>query len=167
MMRFAFSRNALEGDISDPMLDGDNYVVAYLVNVIEEGVPEFEDVKEQMRFSALKDKQAKVYMEKMAGKKSLAEVAAITKGGNILNAQLTFGANVIAGGGGNEPEVIGSVFRDEFKVGAMSVPLQGRSGVYVIILDGITEAPEVADYSNEKGKYCHFDSNIQANSKNT
>lgn len=150
MMRFAFSRNALEGDISDPMLDGDNYVVAYLVNVIEEGAPEFEDVKEQMRFSALKDKQAKVYMEKMAGKKSLAEVAALTKGGNILNAQLSFGANVIAGGGGNEPEVIGSVFRKEFKVGAMTVPLQGRSGVYVLILDGITEAPEVADYTVEK-----------------
>ena len=150
MMRFAFGRNAIEGNISDPILDGDKYVVAYLANVIEEGEPEFEDVKEQMRFSALKDKQAKVYMEKMSGKNSLQEVAAVMTKGNILNAQLTFGANVIAGGGGNEPEVIGAVFRDEFKVGAMSVPLKGRAGVYVIILDGITEAPEAADYSTEK-----------------
>jgi peptidyl-prolyl cis-trans isomerase D len=149
VMRFAFNRNALEGDISDPMLDGDKYIVAYLSNVIEEGEPEFEDVKEQMRFSALKDKQAKVYIELLSNKNSLAEVAGLITKGNILNAQLTFGATVIAGGGGNEPEVIGSVFREEFKVGAMSVPLKGRTGVYVIMLDGITEAPEAADFATE------------------
>ncbi|MEX1001044.1 MAG: peptidylprolyl isomerase [Crocinitomicaceae bacterium] len=146
IMKFAFGRNALEGNISDPILDGEQYVVAYLANVINKGVPEFEDVKEQMRFPALKDKQAEVYMAKMAGKSSLAEVSKIVTKGQILNAQITFGANVIAGGGGNEPEVIGKLFT-EIPPGAMTKPLKGRTGVYVCILDEITEAPETSDYS--------------------
>lgn len=150
IMKFAFGQNALEGDLSDPILDGDSYVVAHLTNVIEKGEPKFEDVKEQMRFPALKDKQAKIYMEKMSGKSSLEEVAQAIDGGQILNAQITFGANVIAGGGGNEPEIIGALFRDELKEGFMTVPMQGRTGVYVCILDGITEAPETTDYTTER-----------------
>ncbi|MBD3636130.1 MAG: peptidylprolyl isomerase [Crocinitomicaceae bacterium] len=150
VMKFAFGRNAMEGDISDPILDGDKYVVAYLTNVIEEGVPEFEDVKDQMRFPALKEKQAKIYMEKMAGKSSLEEVVQVVHKGQILTADVSFGANVIAGGGGNEPEIVGSLYRDELEVGFMTVPLKGRTGVYVCILDGITKAPETSDYSLQK-----------------
>lgn len=150
IMKFAFGKNAIEGQISDPILDGGNYVVAYLTNIIEEGEPEFEDVKEQMKFPALKDKQAKIYMEKMSGKSSLEEVVQVVKKGQILNAQITFGANVIAGGGGNEPEIIGALFRDEMQTGYMTVPLKGRTGVYVCILDGITKAPETTDYTMER-----------------
>jgi peptidyl-prolyl cis-trans isomerase D len=150
IMKFAFSSNALEGDISDPIIDGDQYVVAYLNSVIEEGEPKFEDVKEQMRFSALKDVQARKYMAEMAGKSSLAEVAQAVTNGSILNAQITYGANVIAGGGGNEPDVIGALFRAELTAGAMTVPIKGRTGIYVAILDEITVAPETDDLSAEK-----------------
>jgi peptidyl-prolyl cis-trans isomerase D len=149
MMKFAFGRNALEGDISDPMLDGKNYVVAHLSNIIEKGEPQFEDVKEQMRFPALQDKQGKVYVEKLSGKTSLSEVVAATHNGQILNAQLTFGATAIAGGGSNEPEVIGRLFTN-IPVGSMTVPIQGNTGVYVCIIDGITDAPETTDYSVQK-----------------
>lgn len=149
VMKFAFGKNALEGDISDPILDGDNYIVAYLSNKIEKGEPKFEDVKEQMRFPALKDKQAKVYIEKMSNKSSLEDVASIITNGTVLNAQITFGANAISGGGGNEPEVIGKLFT-KIPEGAMTKPIQGRSGVYVCIVDNITEAPETTDYTQER-----------------
>ncbi|UKN00919.1 peptidylprolyl isomerase [Paracrocinitomix mangrovi] len=149
MMGFLFNRNRLEGDISDPLFDGDKYVVAYLTNIIEEGTPEFEDVKEQMRFPALKDKKAAMYMDKMAGKENLEQVVQVMNKGQILNAQLTFGANVIAGGGGNEPEVIGSLFRSELQEGYMTVPLKGRTGVYVCILDRISPPAETSDYSEQ------------------
>lgn len=150
VMKFAFSKNALEGDISDPMLDGKNYVVTFLSNIIEEGEPKFEDVKEQMRFPALKDKQAKVYMEKMSGKQSLNDVVSVTTNGQIMNAQITFGANAIAGGGSNEAEVIGKLFTN-IPVGSMTVPIQGNTGVFVCIIDGITDAPETTDFSVQKG----------------
>ncbi len=149
VMKFAFGKNALEGDISDPILDGDSYIVAFLSNIIEEGEPKFEDVKEQMRFPALKDKQAQVYIEKMSNKSSLEEVASTITNGTVLNAQITFGANAISGGGGNEPEVIGKLFT-KIPEGAMTKPIQGRSGVYVCIVDNITEAPETTDYTQER-----------------
>jgi peptidyl-prolyl cis-trans isomerase D len=150
IMKFAFGKNALEGDISDPILDGDNYVVALLRNVIEEGEPEFLDVKEQMRLPALKDKQAQIYIEKMQGKASLEQVVQVVNKGQILNAQLSFGTNVIAGGGGNEPEVIGALFREELTEGIMTIPLKGRTGIYVCIIDGITKAPETTDFTIER-----------------
>jgi peptidyl-prolyl cis-trans isomerase D len=150
IMKFAFGKNALEGDISDPILDGDNYVVAFLKNVIEEGEPEFEDVKEQMRFPTLKAKQTKMYLDIMANKSSLEEVVQVVNKGQILNAQVSFGSNVIAGGGGNEPGVIGALFREELTEGIMTIPIEGVAGIYVCIIDGITNAPETTDYLIEQ-----------------
>ncbi len=146
VMSFAFNSKATEGMISDPILDGDKYVVAYLANIIPEGAPEFEDVKDQMRFPALKDKQAKVYMEKMSGKNSLEEVAKIVQNGQILSAEIYFASNVIQGGGGNEPEVIGKLFT-KIPTGSMTKPIKGSTGVYVVIIESETKAPETTDYS--------------------
>jgi parvulin-like peptidyl-prolyl isomerase len=146
VMSFAFNSKATEGMISDPILDGDKYVVAYLSNIIPEGAPEFEDVKDQMRFPALKDKQAKIYIEKMSGKNSLEEVAKVVKNGQILSAEVYFASNVIQGGGGNEPEVIGKLFT-KIPTGSMTKPIKGSTGVYVVIVESETKAPETTDYS--------------------
>ncbi|MBI3135772.1 MAG: peptidylprolyl isomerase [Bacteroidetes bacterium] len=146
ILRFAFNKDAQEKTISDPILDDDKYVVAYLSNIIPEGAPEFEDVKDQMRYPALKDKQAKVYMEKMAGKNSLEEIIPVMKNGQIVTAEVYFSSNVIQGGGGNEPEVIGKLFT-KIPTGSMTKPIKGNTGVYVIIIESETQAPETTDYS--------------------
>jgi peptidyl-prolyl cis-trans isomerase D len=117
-----------------------------LSNIIPEGAPEFEDVKDQMRFPALKDKQAKIYIEKMSGKNSLEEVAKVVKNGQILSAEVYFASNVIQGGGGNEPEVIGKLFT-KIPTGSMTKPIKGSTGVYVVIVESETKAPETTDYS--------------------
>lgn len=146
ILRFAFNKDAQEKTISDPILDDDKYVVAYLSNIIPEGEPEFEDVKDQMRYPALKDKQAKIYMDKMAGKKSLEEILPVMRNGQIMNAEVYFSSNVIQGGGGNEPEVIGKLFTN-IPTGSMTKPIKGITGVYVIIIESETKAPETTDYS--------------------
>lgn len=146
VMRFAFGRHSEEGDISDPIFDGDKYVVAYLANVIEEGAPEFRDVKVQMRGPALKEKQANHYVEKMSGKKSLDEVAAVCTNGVVLDAEVMFGNNTILGGGGNEPEIIGNLFTN-IPVGSMTKPLIGNTGVYVVVVNSEVPAPETTDYT--------------------
>ena len=149
VMKFAFGKKALEGNISDPILDGENYIVAYLANIIEEGEPKFEDVIEQMRYPALKDKQAAHYMKLMDGKKSLAGVGGVVTNGTIMNATVTFGSNAIAGGGSNEPEIIGQLFT-KIPTGAMTKPLKGRTGVYVCIIDDVKKPEETTDYSIER-----------------
>ena len=149
VLQFAFGLHTKEGDISDPIFDEDKYVVAYLSNIIEEGTPEFRDVKDQMRVPALREKQANYYTEKMSGKNSLEEVAKVVKDPTILDADVKFGVNTIQGGGGNEPEVIGHLFTN-IPVGSMTKPIMGNAGIYVIVLNSITPAPETADYSEQR-----------------
>lgn len=146
VMSFAFSKNTKENQVSDPILDEDKFVVVRLANIIPEGEPEFEDVKDQMRYPALRDKQAKIYMEKMGGKSSLEEVAKVVINGAILSAEVYFASNTIQGGGGNEPEVIGKLFT-KIPVGSMTKPIQGKTGVYVCIVESETAAPETTDFT--------------------
>ncbi|MFN3876225.1 MAG: peptidylprolyl isomerase, partial [Flavobacteriales bacterium] len=56
------------GQVSDPKEAGDNYVVAVLLKVKEEGVPELEDVRESFTKLAAREKKAEAWMAKMSGK---------------------------------------------------------------------------------------------------
>ena len=145
IMKFAFNAAATEGEISNPILDDGKYVVAILDNKIEEGVPAFEDIKEVMRAEALKEKQAEKYIEIMSGKNSLEEIGELLTYGGIQTAELSFDSKSVYNGGGQEPAVIGALFRDELKTGNMTVPIQGKDGVYVFIVESETPAPETTD----------------------
>ncbi len=144
MLQFVFSKNAKVGDISKPLIDGDKFVVAIIDNVIAEGVPEFDDVKEIMRGPALKEKQAEVYIKKMSGKNSLEQVGAVVTNGAVGNAELTFASKSIYNGGQEEPYVIGKVFT-KIPKGAMTVPIKGEEGIYVFIVDSEIPAVKAAD----------------------
>lgn len=146
LLKFAFNRKSNEGDISDPILDKGMYSVAILTNKIEEGAPEFRDVKERMRFPALQEKQAQHYIEKLSGMSSLEEIAQNVVNGVITTADVTFATNSIQGGGGNEPKVIGQLFTN-IPDGKLTLPLQGKTGVYVFQIESTTPAPETSDYS--------------------
>lgn len=145
MLRFAFNANTVEGDISDPILDGNKYVVALISNVVNEGTPEFEDVKELMRTPALHNKQAEVYIQKMSGKGSLEDVASELNL-RIQQSEVTFNGDIVFNGGRKEPEVVGKLFTD-IPSGSMTLPIQGLDGVYVFIIDEELPAPETTDYT--------------------
>ena len=49
---------------------------------------------------------------------------------------------------GKEPEVAGVVA--SLKQGEFSKPIIGESGVYVVVVDAVTEAPEVTDFTASK-----------------
>jgi len=147
--KFSFAKDAMEGDISDPIYDNGSYKVAILSNKIDLGVPDFEDVKDQMRFAALRDKQAKVYIEKMTGTQNLQEIVAKMPNLKIQTVNVNFNINTIQGGGGNEPEVVGYINAVD-KPNVMLRPIQGVSGVYVIIIDEIIPAPETTDYTADQ-----------------
>lgn len=150
--KFAFAKDAVEGDISDPIYDGQVYKVAILTNKIDKGVPEFEDIKDQLRFPALRHKQAEKYMEMYGANQTPQELAAKYPELRVMTATLTFNSNTIQGGGGNEPKVVGSVFSVPFTDGQtpLLVPMEGNAGVYVIVLENVTPAPESTDFSIEK-----------------
>lgn len=147
VMRFVFNQNAEEGDVSDPILDGDKYIVARLANVIEEGEPEFRDVKELMRSAALRDKQAADYITKMSGKNSLEEVATTLTNGLVRSTEVSFNGDKVINGGVKEPSLVGMLFT-QIPVGSMTKPIQGEEGVYVFIVEEETPAVETTDYAS-------------------
>jgi len=149
--KFSFAKDAMTDDISDPIIDGGFYKVAIIKNIMAQGVPNFDGVKNQMKFAATKEKQAKFYMDKMSGTSNLQEISAKFPELKIQNAVVTYNINTITGGGGNEPEAVGAIFSlPNDKVGSMLNPIQGVTGVYVIIVDEIVAAPETTDYTTDK-----------------
>ncbi|MEX2484220.1 MAG: peptidylprolyl isomerase [Brumimicrobium sp.] len=146
MLRLAFEEDVKPGMISSsPIRDNNRIILAMVTDVIEEGVPTFEAVKEKMRGEVRKEKQAQYLIDQMVGQDDLQALA------NQLNAKfetegLTFSASNVAVG--REPKIIGTAFSGLVD-GQVSVPVKGNSGVFVLRLDNTVEAPETTDFSTE------------------
>jgi len=140
--------NAELGEISQPILIDDNYVVAILNASREKGTPKLEDVEEKMRAGALKEAKGEYYATLMTGA-NLEEVATAI-GATVKTAlNVNLKTSTIAGSGASaEPEVAGLAF--SIPVGEMSNPIIGNNGVWVIAPSSITEAAEKTDFLSEQ-----------------
>ena len=135
------------GDVSEPLEAGDNYAVAVLTLIREEGVPELEDVRELFTKEAAKEKKAEAYLAKMQGKTDL-NALATELGVSVQSAtDMLLNASSIPGGY-SEFEVIGKIFA--LQNGQTSVPLKGDNAVYVVSMTTATPAGEPADLAADK-----------------
>jgi hypothetical protein len=107
-------------------------------------------VKEQMRFPALREKQAEKYKELLAGTQNLKELVAKFPELQVQSASVIFNSNNIQGGGANEPKVVGAIFSVPQDLRPLLAPIDGNTGVYVIRITDIIPAPETTDYTAEK-----------------
>ena len=126
----AWAYGAEPGEVSQQFEVDGNYVIATLIRVKEAGVPPLENVEEEMRAGAIKDKKAEMYMALMTGS-SLDDIAE-KAGAQIKTASgVSLKTPSISGaGGGSEPEVVGAAF--SLPVNELSGPIQGANGVWVI-----------------------------------
>jgi peptidyl-prolyl cis-trans isomerase D len=151
ILKFVFNSTASKGDVSSPILiDEGMYGIFQISDVIEEGTPSFETVKEQMKFEAKKAKIAAKFIEQMSGKNTLEDVAAAVNGEVVL-AKVNFESTSIQGAGGNEPNVVGAIFSGLQK-GQMTVPIEGVAGVYVVLVTDVLTPQETTDYSAQKAE---------------
>ena len=153
IQKFAFSLDSEVGDISTTIFDDSKIKVAFLQSKVEEGVPSYETVKNQMKTPALREKQAAYYSDIMSGIKNINEVAQTIPNGNVQTATVTLSQASIAGVGGKENSVVGSIFAiDKSNEGAMLKPLKGEAGIFLIVLDKVntSEIPEDYDFSSER-----------------
>ena len=135
------------GDVSEPIASGDNYAVAILKKVKEEGAPELDDVREVFTAEVVKEKKAEAYMAKMQGKTDLAALA--TELGLSVQTATDMLYNVFSiPNGTSEFEAIGKIFA--LNNGQTSVPLKGDGAVYVVSMTTRTDAPEATDLSAER-----------------
>lgn len=135
------------GAISEPIDAGENYVVAIVTAIREEGVPAFEDVRELFTKEATKRKKAEAFAQRMAGNTDLSALAGQV-GGSVQTAnEMAYNSFSIPGGFG-EFEVIGQIFA--LQAGQTSVPLKGENAVFVVNMVNRTPAPEATDATGEK-----------------
>jgi peptidyl-prolyl cis-trans isomerase D len=143
-----WSYGAEVGEISQPILIDDNYVVAILTLSKEEGVPAFEDVEDKMISGATQLAKGKYYASLMDGD-NLDEVASAVNAIVKTAQNVSLNKATIAGSGAAaEHEVAGFAF--SIPVGEMSNAIIGNHGVWVIAPESITEAEEKTNFLTEQ-----------------
>lgn len=136
------------GEVSNPILTPDFYIVAHLDASKKAGVPTLDDVRDDMREGAMNEAKGKLYASKMDGA-NLDEVAAAigetVKTGRDLSVKFP---TVRGSGASTEPKVAGAAL--SIPVGNMSSPIVGTHGVWVIAPQKVTEAGSKESYLEEQ-----------------
>jgi peptidyl-prolyl cis-trans isomerase D len=155
LVSWAYSADA--GEISQPMLINNQYVIAALTEIKEKGVPTLENVYDKMKEEVIKEKKAEKYAA-MMNEGSLAEIAAkiqteVKKADNV-----SMKNNNIPGSGVSVAEntVVGACFG--LGTGKISKAIIGKGGVYVIqrsadIVPGTSTDNYVADQDRTMSTY--------------
>ncbi|MEC7950108.1 MAG: peptidylprolyl isomerase, partial [Bacteroidota bacterium] len=136
------------GEVSNPILTPDFYIVVHLDAATKAGVPELESVRDEMREGAINEAKGELYAEKMDGA-NLEDIAAAVgetvKTGRDLSIKLP---TVRGSGASTEPKVAGAALA--IPVGSMSSPIVGTHGVWVIAPQNVTEAGSKDSYLEEQ-----------------
>lgn len=147
ILRMAYEEDSKAGTISSsPIRDKNRIIVAFISDIVEEGTPKFETVKDVMRADLRKEKQANYLIDQMIDRKDL-QALSTELGAKLESEGLTFSASNVAVG--REPQIIGTAFSGLMD-GETSVPVKGTNGVFVLRVDQTTPAPETTDFSAEK-----------------
>lgn len=148
LLELAYRDGAQVGDlVSSPIKDKNRYIIAIVSSIKAKGTPTFEDAQIAIKKDYIEDQKAKRLTSQMVGAKSLKELSTKLKV-EVQKAEVTF-ANPQITGAGYEPEVVGALFSG-IKDGGRTLPLKGKSGVYVVQIEQTTKAPAAANYMVEK-----------------
>lgn len=138
------------GEITEPIVWGDNVVICHIKHIRKEGTPDLEDVRPIMEAEARREKKLDLVAKQIKGAKSLAD-AAQRANTNVMDLEVNFAANALPGLGGAEMEVIGTISSfGKSDIGKVSVPVRGKNGIYMFQLESIVEAPATKDYKANK-----------------
>ena len=136
LVRWVFG--AKKGEVSDPYSIGDQFVVAVVDKIQEEGTQDVATARPLAEGSIREEKKAAEIIKKLNGKTTLETVAAAYSK-EILTAgqdsSLTFKSQEIKGLG-FEPKLIGASFNKAY-MNKVSEPIAGKTGVYVFKLNSI------------------------------
>lgn len=134
-----FFRGADEGDVSDPIELGTEFVVIKLEEKTPEGFRPFEDVRAQIETQVKNNKRKQATLDKVNG--MLTSNSSLDALATASTKEITPIANLAASsialtGAGREPGVIGAVFM--LKAGDALKAVEGINGVYVVEVKNIT-----------------------------
>ncbi len=142
--------NLVEDQQGSTIFDlGDNFVIATLASATEEGIADFESVKDRVELAVLNEKKNEFLVEKakaaLNGKSELNEVAS-ELGTTVRNAANINFNSVQIPGAGMEPRVIGTA--TNLEPNELSQPIAGNNGVYIVEVTSVNEG--TVNLENEK-----------------
>lgn len=146
LVRWMYNEKTEKGAVSEAFEFNNKFVVAVLTEIRPKGVAPFEIVKEEIVPKAIEQKKAEKYKEELAaalnGNTTIDALAQKTQLPLEKMDNLTFNSFSLPGAG-REDNVIGTVVT--LKSNTLSKPIVGASGVYVVVVDAVKEAPELKD----------------------
>lgn len=148
--KWAFGSYTKEGDVSDDFVFDKKIAVAHLISRSESGTLSFDkldnNTKANIRYEVLNEKKAEFLKNKMKGS-SLEEIAKAS-GTEVKNAASTTMSSPNIEGIGNEPAVVGTAFG--VAANTVSSPIVGNTGVFVIKVAAVNEAPLPENFDQQK-----------------
>jgi len=118
----------------------DNFVIATLASATEEGIADFESVRDRVELAVTREKKAEFLKEKasaaMEGKTDLTAIASELDATIESASNINFNAVQIPGVG-MEPAVIGTA--TTLDTDQISKPVAGNSGVYIVQVTSVTQ----------------------------
>jgi len=146
LVRWAFNQDVEVGDVSSVFDLEDMFVVAILTGKKDEGYPPMDEVKDRIKPYVYKELKGEYIADKM--KAFNGDFAKIKAGMDDVTEKevktITYDSRNLPGFS-TENIVIGSIFG--MSKGAVSQPLIGNAGVFVVKVINITSAKDTDDYS--------------------
>lgn len=142
VVRWAFEEEAKVGDIKRFTIN-DGYLVAQITRKTPKGTERVEDVSARVTPIIRNQKKAAIIKGKFSGS-SIEELSA-SQSQTVKSATAVSMKSPTIAGAGNEPKVVGAAFGLE--QGAVSQPIDGDKGVYVVKVTKITEATPLDNYA--------------------
>lgn len=140
------------GSVSDVRELEDQYIVATLTKITDEGPASLEDVKDQIEPKVKNEKKGDVIIEKIAVLTGSLDEMSTSYGADARvynSSDLKFSTNSLPSVG-FAPLAVGSAFA--LQSGERSNPIKEENGVLIIEMINMTQAPEIADYSTYKNQ---------------
>ena len=141
LVRWSF--DAKQGDVSEPIVIGDDFVVATVNKIYSSGTQDPATARVGAEVIVRNRKKAELITAKLGPTPTL-ETAAAAYNKQVLSAgadsTITMAVRIINGIGA-EPKVIGAAFNKEYTT-KVSSPIIGTSGVYVVKVLGVQQKAE-------------------------
>ena len=144
IVKWAFEGDTKIGSVKRFEIVNVGHVIAKLKSIAPKGLMSVEEARPQVEPILKNKKKAAKIEAKMKGA-SLAAIAASNKV-TVMNAVDLTIENPSVPNAGYEPKVVGLAFSS--KVGKVSKPIEGNSGVYVIATKAVAKAPAIKKYDD-------------------
>ncbi|MCA0349993.1 MAG: peptidylprolyl isomerase [Bacteroidetes bacterium] len=148
IVKWAFNSDTSVGDVKRFEIVNKGHVIVKLKKVYDKGLMAVEDARPQVEPILKNKKKAEMIKAKLKG--ATLEALATANKVTVMNAVDLTVENPSIPGAGFEPKVVGIAMSS--KVGKLSQPVVGNSGVYVLVTKAETKAPAIQNYDEYVNK---------------